>query len=127
MPWSRMTSATAEISASVLRALSRVRTREQRQVGHDAREDLDVLDLPGHHRLRDAGRLENLDAPAEVPERHPVEVRLRLAGRRLQLRKRFLLHRDDGDVVAEGARALEGEKRESAVAGDEANPAHSGL
>ena len=48
--------------------------RQQRQIGHDAGEDLDVLDLPGHHRLGDAGRLENLDALAQVAERDPVKV-----------------------------------------------------
>ena len=86
-----------------------------------------MLDLPGHDRLRDAGRLQHLDAPAQLAERHPVEVSVRVAGSLLQLGKRFLLDGDDRDVVAEGARALEDEKREPAVAGDEANPAHSGL
>ena len=33
----------------------------------------DVLDLAGHDRLRDAGRLQDLDTLAQVAERHPVE------------------------------------------------------
>ena len=52
MPWSRMTSATAEIErVGVLRPQPR-QHREQRQVGHDPREDLDVLHLAGHDGLR---------------------------------------------------------------------------
>ena len=52
MPWSRSTSATAEMIASVFRALSRISTPSARQVGHDVGEQLGVLDLSGHHRLR---------------------------------------------------------------------------
>ena len=33
---------------------------EQRHVGHDVGEELRVLDLPGHHGLRDAGSLEQV-------------------------------------------------------------------
>ena len=78
--------------------------RQQRQVGHDAREDLDVLDLPGHDRLGDAGGLQDLDALAEVAERDPVEVGPRLPGGPFELGKGLFLDGDDGDVVAEGAR-----------------------
>ena len=56
-----------------------------------------------------------------------MKVSVRVAGSLLQLLERFLFDGDHRDVVAEGARTLEGEKREPAVAGDEANPAHSGL
>ena len=36
--------------------------RQRRQVGHEAAEDLGVLDLPGHHRLRDLVVFEDLQA-----------------------------------------------------------------
>ena len=84
---------------------SRVEHRQQRQVRDDAGEDLDVLDLAGHHRLRHAGRLEDLDALAQLAERDPVEVGAGVARRAFELGKRLLLDGDDGDVVAEAAGA----------------------
>ena len=68
------TSATAAISASVFCAVSRRSTREQRQVGHEVREDLHVLDLAGHHRLGDRRRPCSTEMHlAELAERHPVQ------------------------------------------------------
>ena len=74
MPCSSSTSATAAMSASVFFASSRVEHRQQREIRQHAAEELDVLDLPGHHRARDAGALERLDALAELAERDPVNV-----------------------------------------------------
>ena len=55
-----------------------------------------------------------------------VEVGPCLMGSLFKVGKRFLFDGDDGDVVAEGAGALEGEKRKAAVSCDETNPAHFG-
>ena len=54
---SRSTSATPEMIASVLRRFSRISTPSERQVRHDVGEQLRVLHLPGHHRLRSRRRL----------------------------------------------------------------------
>jgi hypothetical protein len=78
-----------------------------------------VLDLAGHHGLRHAGTLEQVDAPAQLTERDPVDRRRGRALRQLlELGKRFLLQRDDGDVVAGVARRVEDQKREAAVPRD---------
>ena len=99
---------------SVLRAAT------ERPVGTDV-EQLGVLHLPGHHGLRDAGALQHVDADAELYERDPVHGgRRRRRGEIGELRIRFLLERDDGDVVTRAARRVEHEKREAPVAGDEA-------
>ena len=94
---------------------------QQQAVGHDAGEDLDVLDLPGHHRVGDAGRPEGLDALPQLAEREPVDRGPRLAGGGvLEFRERLLPHGDDGHLVAEPAGGVEHEQREPAVARDEA-------
>ena len=106
--------------ASVFRALSRISTPSERQVGHDVGEQLGVLDLPGHHRLRHAGVLQQADQLAELPERDPVQ-RGRGRPRRDvgEIGKGFFLEGDDGHVVAGAARGVEDEEREAAVAGDQ--------
>ena len=70
-----MTSATAEISASVLRALSRVKTDSSVRSGRIPEKILTCLTCPAMtaSRRRPA-RLQNLDALAKLAERHPVEV-----------------------------------------------------
>ena len=79
-----------------------------------------MLHLAGHHRLGDAGLLQQADARAQLPERDPVDRRApALRGRVVQLGERFFLDRDDGDVVALRARGVEDEERKPAVAGDE--------
>ncbi len=115
-----MTSATARDQRVGVPRLEAGEDSEQGHVRDDSRKDLRVLDLPGHHGLRHAVVLENLDTLAEVAERDRVVARVRITGRLLQFRKRFFLDGDDGDVVAEAARPLEREKRKPAVAGDDA-------
>ena len=91
MPWSRSTSATPAMSASVFLRLEPHQHAEQRQVGHDVGEQLGVLHLAGHHRLRDAGVLQQADALAELAERDPVERgRRRPRRERRRDRERFL-------------------------------------
>ena len=106
----------------VLRSQAR-QHREQRQVRHDPREDLDVLDLTGHDCLRHPRRLQQGDALAQLPERHPVQVSPRLArGSSGQVGPGLFLHRNDGDVMPERARRLEHEEGKAAVAGDDTKP-----
>ena len=87
-------------------------------------KDLDVSDLACHDRLGHAGRLEQLDALAELAERDPVQRRAGLPGRLLQVGEGFLLDGDDDDLVTEITGALQCEKRKLAVAGDEADACH---
>ena len=120
MPWSRSTSATPAISASVLRRLQPHQHAEQRQVRHDAGEELGVLDLPGHHRLRHAGLLQQADALPELAERDPVQAAP--GGRAaavVQIGKGLFLERDDRHVVPGAAGGVEHQEREPAVAGDQ--------
>ena len=119
------TSATAEISASVLRALSRVSTDSSVRSGMMPEKIFACLTWPAITACGDAGRLQDLDALAELAERHPVEVRARLARRRLEIGKRLLLDGHDGDVVAEAAGALQHQKGKPAVAGNETDSAHA--
>ena len=117
MPLSRSASAMPPIRPSVFFAFSRISTPQQRQRrrSHDG-EQLGVLDLPRHHRLRDAGVLEQLEQRAELPERNPVEGgRGRTRGQVGQIGERFVLERDDGDVVAGAARRVEDEEGKAAV------------
>ena len=95
--------------------------REQRDVGNDpSGENLRVLHLAGHDGVRRAGLLEELDAGAELAERDPVDLGLRVGCRLVQLRKCFLVRRDDRHVVSLSPRGVEDEEGESAVPGDEA-------
>ena len=64
---------------------------------------------------------QNLDAGAEVAERHPMQVGADPAGVGLELGERFFLDGNDGDVVTEIAGALEDEKRKLAVARDDSD------
>ena len=122
MPLSRSTSATPAMIASVFCALSRISTPSERQVGHDVGEQLGVLDLPGHHRLGDAGVLQQADALARAGRARPSAApppaaRAADVG---ELGKRLFLEGDDGDVVAGAARRVEDEEGKPAVAGDQA-------
>jgi hypothetical protein len=47
-----------------------------------------------------------------------------VSGRGFELRKRLLLDGDNGDVVPEAARPLEGEEGKPAIAGDQTNTRH---
>ncbi len=104
MPCSCSTSATRrDERVGVLAPCSRVRTDSSVRSGHDAAEQLHVLDLPGHHRLRDAGVLQNVlmhlpSWPSEIQWRSAAELARASV---FELRKRLVLDRDDGDVVAE--------------------------
>ena len=80
MPSPRMTSATAEISASVFRALSLVRTDSSVRSGTMPEKILTCLTCPAMTACDDAGRLENLDTLAEMAERDPVELGARAIG-----------------------------------------------
>ena len=101
-------------------ALEPAQQRQRGQVGHEAAEDLDVLDLPRHHRLGDVGVLENLEEGAELAERDPVHGgRRRPRGGLFELLRRFFLDGDDGDVVAHRARGVEHQERKPPVAGDQ--------
>ena len=100
--------------------------RQQRQVRHDVREDLGVLDLTGHHRLGDARRLQHRDALAQLPERDPVQ-------RRPGWRAAAPRGRDASSLIAttvtswpERARGVEHEERKPAVAGDQPDSRHRG-
>jgi hypothetical protein len=97
---------------------------QEREVRDNPGKDLDVLHLAGHDRLRSSGRLQDLDAAPQLPQRNPVEIGVGVARRLLEIRECFLFDGDHGDVVAEGACTLQGEKREPAIAGDEAYPGH---
>ena len=125
MPSPRITSATAEISASVLRAFSRVSTESSVKSGTMPEKIFDVLDLPGHHRLGHAGGFQNLDALAQLAERYPVKVGVRISRGRLEIGKGFFLDRHDGHVVPEAASPLQRQKGKPAVAGNEADSAHA--
>ena len=83
-----------------------------------------MADLAGHDRLGHAGRLEQLDALAELSERDPVQRRAGLPRRLLEVGEGFLLDGDDGDLVTEITGALQCEKGKLAVAGDEADACH---
>lgn len=86
-----------------------------------------MLHLPGHDRLRHAGRLERLDALGELTERQPGEGRAGLARRGVgKVRPGLLLHRNNRDVVAQLPGGVEHEQREPAVAGDEAKTHREG-
>ena len=114
MPLSRSTSATPEISASVFLALRRIRTPSSVRSGTMSAKELRVLDLPGHHRLGDAGLLQQADAGAQLAERDPVQVRRRRARRDVgELGKGLFLDGDDGDVVPGAARGVEDEEGET--------------
>ena len=122
MPCSRITSATAAMSASVFVDRERASARQQRQVGHDAGEDLRVLDLPGHHgvgrRRRPAGSARHVP---ELAERDPVDGGA-AAPRAAASRSGDGLFLDGDDVTSwpSAARGVEHEEREAAVAGDQA-------
>ena len=105
MPSSRITSATAEISASVLRALRRVSTDSSVRSGMMPEKILTCLTCPAITARDTPAAFQDLDALAELPERHPVEVRAGVARRRFEVRERLFLDRDDGDVVAQAAGA----------------------
>ena len=85
---------------------------------------LTCLTWPAITACGDAGRLQDLDALAQLAERDPVQVGAGLARRLLEIGERLLLDRDDGDVVAEAAGALQHEEGKPAVAGDEADACH---
>src|SRR5262245_66563027 len=79
-----------------------------------------MFDLPGHYGLSDAGLLEQVQPGSQLTQRNAVDGgHRRTLGSRLEIRKRFFLERDDGDVVAGAARGVEDQKREPAVAGDQ--------
>ena len=125
MPFSRNTSATPEIIASVFFDLRRISTPSAVRSGTMSAEELGVLDLPGHHRLGDAGVLEQVHPGAQaVRARRGGGRRRGPRGRGLEVGKGFFLERDDRDVVAGAARGIEDEKREPAVAGDQTEAGH---
>ena len=81
--------------------------RQQRQVGHDAaRRSSCASPGPPSPRASTPASLQDLDAPAELPERDPVDGRAPCrAAAGLEVGRRLFLDRDDGDVVAHAARA----------------------
>src|SRR5690606_40169091 len=85
-------------------------------VGHRSRKDLDVLHLARHYRLRDAAFFEKRDHLPQLADTDPF----RIAGEFDKARIRFLFYRNYGKVDALGLRSFEYEKRELAVAGNEA-------
>ena len=88
---------------------------------------LTCLTCPAITARRDPGGLQHLDARAELAERHPVQVRSRLArGGVGQIGEGLFLHRDDGDLIPLRAGRVEDEKREPAVAGDDASASFDG-
>jgi len=80
-----------------------------------------VFDLPRHHGLRHPGILEQLEQGTELTERNPVEGRCGRTGRQVgQLRKRFVLEADDGDLMAGASSRVENKEGKPPVAGDKA-------
>ena len=102
--------------------------REQQAVGQDAREDLDVLDLAGHHRVRGAGRAaaSRCSGSAGRATARRSSARGSRAAAAVQVGRRFFLDGDDRHLVPEAAGRVEHEEREGAVAGDQAD-AHRDL
>ena len=84
-----------------------------------------MLDLPGHDGAGDAFGLEGFDEAGELAEREPVDVDVRIgSGAGVDLRIGLFLDGGDDHLEAMGARSVEEEKREAAVAGDEAEFIH---
>ena len=95
--------------------------RHRRHVGDEAAEDLDVLDLPGHHGLRDVVVFEDLQEGPELADRHPVHVGPRRRCRRgLDVFRRLFLDADDDDLVAHRPGGVEHEERKASVTRDQA-------
>ena len=85
--------------------------RQQGQVRDDGGEDLDMTHLARHHRLRDAGGLEELDALAQLSQGDPVKGGVGLPRRGLEVGERLFLDGDHRDLVAKVTGALQCEER----------------
>ena len=95
--------------------------RQQRRVRQQpGREDLGVLDLARHHRVRDARLLEQLDAGPELAERDPVDRAPDARRRIVQFGKGLFLGGDNRDVVALSDGRVEHQKGKPAVTGNQA-------
>ena len=93
---------------------------DRHHVGNDVGEELRVLHLPGHHGLRDAGLLEQVDPCPELSQRDAMQRRRRRLRRlAFEFGERLFLEGDDGDLVARRARRLEDEEGKPAVAGNQ--------
>src|ERR1035438_9975123 len=79
------------------------------------RKNPGMLHLAGHHHLGDALFFENVDQPAELPQRKPVAM----GGQRLDFPGSFLLDGDHGDVVPQPPRTFKRQEGEASVAGDQ--------
>ena len=122
MPCSSSTPATAAISASVLPAGRRRRAASSVGSGTTPPNSLTCLTWPAMTaRLTPAPSSVAMHAPS-CAELHPGERRAaELARERLELGKRLALDGDDGHVVPELTGGAKHEKRERAVAGDQAD------
>jgi len=90
----------------------------------DGGEYLPVPDLAGHGGAGDAFGFEGVDEAGELAEGEPVEVDVGIAGGALvDLGVGLFLDGGDDDGEAVGARGVEEEEGEAAVAGDEAEDA----
>ena len=123
MPWSRSTSATPAISASVFCAFSRISTPSSVRSGTMSANSLVCLTCPAITACVTPAAFSRLMHLPELSERDPVQRRRRRPGRQVgEIGKRFFLDGDDGDVVARAARGVEDEKGKTAVAGDQTQP-----
>ena len=117
MPSSASTFATAPSRESVFRVVSESKQLGQPPIRTDAGKNLLVLHLPCHHGAVHALALECLDQLREFAKRKPVNGR-RTA--RFDFGRCLLLDRRHDDLISLRPRRIQHEKREFAVAGDEA-------
>ena len=89
---------------------------DQPPIGPDRRKDLRMFHLPGHHDLRNAFAVADLDQSAQFAKRNPVTT----AGSAFDIGRCFFLDRDGNGFVALFARGLEGDHGKAPVAGDDA-------
>src|SRR5579862_9392808 len=116
IPSSASTFATAPSSISVFR-VRRFRSSFEAPVRPDAREDLLVLHLAGHHRRRDALFVEHLDQLRELAQREPVHADM-LVRRSAMIDFRLGLFADRGHRHRKSLRPrrIQQQKREPPIA-----------
>src|SRR4029077_20798858 len=93
----------------------------ERQVRHDAGEDLAMSHLTRHYGLGHAGLLERRDAAPQLAERHPVC----LVDLAFQLRRRCLANRDAHQLASGTARGARDQEGKLSVASDQTEWVHS--